>query len=232
MAETSSLHISVKGLHKSFSAPGGTLHVLKGINLSIEESEMIGIVGASGAGKTTFLHVLGTLETPTEGQVVINGMDLFASASESELAKYRNHSVGYVFQFHHLIPEFTAVENTMMPALIARIPRKQAIKKAMSLLERLNVADRAEHKPGELSGGEQQRVAVARALVMEPKLLLADEPTGNLDSITGEKIHDLLVELNREMGVTMIIVTHNEHLADRIPRVERMVDGVLVKEVR
>jgi len=203
--------------------------VLKGIDLTVEAGEMVAVVGASGAGKSTFLHVLGTLDAVTSGTITIDGADITKMAPTS-VAEFRNHTIGFVFQFHHLLPEFSAVENVAMPGLIAGLARKLAEKKATELLERVGLEHRLAHRPGELSGGEQQRVALARALVLNPKLLLADEPTGNLDVRTGAAIHKLVVELNRERGMTMIVVTHNEDLAARMPRRLHMADGRILSD--
>ncbi|RMH44205.1 MAG: ABC transporter ATP-binding protein [Deltaproteobacteria bacterium] len=218
--------IEVTDLHKSFEHGGRQLQILRGITFSLEPGDMAAIVGASGVGKSTLLHVLGTLDRPTSGSLRFNGEEL-TRMSPARLADFRNREIGFVFQFHHLLPEFTALENVMMPALIGRAPRAQARARALEMLERVGLAHRTTHKPGELSGGEQQRVALARALVGGPSLLLADEPTGNLDSHTGREIHDLFVELNRELGMTMLIVTHNPELAASMPRVLRMHDGGL-----
>lgn len=187
------------------------------------------IEGASGAGKSTLLHILGTLDRPTEGKVFFQGEDLF-SRSPVELAEMRNRNVGFVFQFHHLLPEFSALENTMMPGLIQGMSLRGAGKEAEKILVQLGLEDRLHHKPGQLSGGEQQRVAVARALMLKPRVILADEPTGNLDTQTGEEVHKLLVQINREEGITIIIVTHNPILAARMKRRVRLVDGKLQEE--
>ena len=225
--------IETSQLRKSFTMRAGELHVLKGIDLSINEGEMVGIVGASGVGKSTLLHILGTLDKPTIGKVFLNGIDIF-SLDEDSLATFRNETIGFVFQFHHLLPEFTALENVMMPGLINKGSRgqgskglsyKEIIKKAEVLLNEMGLSERKGHRPGELSGGEQQRVAVARALVLEPKIVLADEPTGNLDTETGEELFNLLIHLNKAKGITFIIVTHNESLSGRCHRTLRMVDG-------
>lgn len=218
--------LAVRELWKGFDHGGRRIDVLRGVTLNVAAGEIVVIVGASGAGKSTLLHVLGTLEAPTSGQIWVAGRDL-AALSSRELAQFRNRSIGFVFQFHHLLPEFTALENVMMPALIARVSQADSDARARKLLGEVGLADRLSHRPGELSGGEQQRVALARALVLDPRLLLADEPTGNLDSQTGAAMHDLFFELNRQHGTTMILVTHNESLAARIPRRLRMVDGLL-----
>lgn len=226
--------VETSQLKKSFVTKAGELQVLKGIDLSINEGEMVSIVGASGVGKSTLLHILGTLDKPTSGKVFFDRIDIF-SLDEDLLAAFRNKTVGFVFQFHHLLPEFTALENVMMPGLILRSQKssakgstsqyKEIHKKAERLLDEMGLSERKEHRPGELSGGEQQRVAVARALVLEPKIVLADEPTGNLDTETGEELFNLLIHLNKEKGITFIIVTHNELLSGRCHRTFRMVDG-------
>ena len=225
--------IETKDLKKSFTTKAGELQVLRGIDLSIKEGEMVGIVGASGVGKSTLLHILGALDKPTSGNVFCNGNDIF-SLDENSLASFRNKSVGFVFQFHHLLPEFTALENVMMPGLISMglgvqgfrdLSYKEVTERAERLLNELGLLERRGHRPGELSGGEQQRVAVARALILEPKVVLADEPTGNLDTTTGEELFNLLVHLNKEKGITFVIVTHNESLSKRCHRVLKMVNG-------
>ncbi len=216
--------IRVQQLFKSFG--NGTKHVevLKGLDLTFSRGEKAAIVGASGVGKTTFLHVLGTLDRPTSGKVLYEGKDIYA-LNEKDLAQFRNREIGFVFQFHHLLPEFNALENTMMPCLIQGIPGKEAASRAEAILALVGLKERLIHKPGELSGGEQQRVAVARALVLEPKVLLADEPTGNLDTRTGESVFDLLLEINRIKGVTLVVVTHNLKLAEKLSRQIQLVDG-------
>jgi lipoprotein-releasing system ATP-binding protein len=222
--------IETSQLKKSFITDAGNLHVLKGIDLSIKEGEMVGIVGASGVGKSTLLHILGALDKPTSGKVLYNGEDIF-SLNENSLALFRNKTIGFVFQFHHLLPEFTAIENVMMPGLISirreasGVRRKEIKEKAEKLLDEMGLSERRGHRPGELSGGEQQRVAVARALILEPKVVLADEPTGNLDTATGEDLFNLLINLNKEKGLTFVIVTHNESLSKHCHRTIRMVDG-------
>jgi lipoprotein-releasing system ATP-binding protein len=221
--------VSVRALEKSFTIERTQVPVLRGIDVELRAREMISIVGSSGAGKSTFLHIIGTIDTPTSGSVLIGGADPFRK-SRNELAAFRNRTIGFVFQFHHLLPEFSALENVMMPALIKRLPRAEAEGRARELLGVVGLGERLVHKPGELSGGEQQRVAIARALVLEPKLLLADEPTGNLDSKTSEGIHELLAELNVRYGLTVVVVTHNDALAQRLPRRLRMRDGLLMEE--
>ena len=216
--------IQVQGLQKVFKKGGTEIHALAGIDLTVQQGEMIVIVGASGAGKTTLLHILGTLDRPSQGKVLYQGKDLFAR-SEGALAALRNRDIGFIFQFYNLLPEFSALENTMMPALIQGMDREQARQQAEEILEEVGLKDRMWHKPGELSGGEQQRVAVARALVLHPTLLLADEPTGNLDSETGERIIQLIFSLNQAKGITLIVVTHNEALARRFPQQISLVDG-------
>jgi lipoprotein-releasing system ATP-binding protein len=202
------------------------LHILKGVNLTVRRGEFLSIAGPSGVGKSTLLHILGGLDRPTAGEVYYEGVEI-SRLPEGELAAFRNQTVGFVFQFHHLLPEFTALENTMMPALIGRQPLARAQEAAKGILQRVGLAERLTHRPGELSGGEQQRVAIARALALSPDVLLADEPTGNLDSKTGEAIFDLLRELNQEQGLTVVLVTHNEWFARRTDRLLRMADGQL-----
>ncbi len=216
--------VRVRGLRKSYITEAGKLEVLKGIDLDIKRGEMVSVVGASGVGKSTLLHILGTLDRPTSGEVFFDGVNVFGF-NDQELAAFRNKKIGFVFQFHHLLPEFNAVENAMMPALISGMPRKQAESRAEELLSELGLSGRLKHRPGELSGGEQQRVAVARALIMEPALVLADEPTGNLDTQTGRELFELLRKLNKKKGITFLVVTHNEILASECSVVLRMVDG-------
>jgi len=205
------------------------LPVLKGINLDISQGGILAIVGASGVGKSTFLHILGTLDRPTSGRILYGNIDVFALDS-NRIARFRNDHVGFVFQFHHLLPEFSALENVMMPALIRKIDRVKATEMAAAVLNEVGLGNRLQHRPGELSGGEQQRVAVARALMLSPDVVLADEPTGNLDSHTGEAIHDLLLSINKQRHVTFVIVTHNDKLAVRADRVLRMTEGRLIPE--
>ncbi len=216
--------IQVRQLFKSYKNGSRQVDVLKGIDLTFLRGERAAIVGASGVGKTTLLHIIGVLDRPTAGTVLYEGRDIFA-LGEKELALFRNREIGFVFQFHHLLLEFSALENTMMPCLIQGMAKKEAKARAESILTLVGLKDRLTHKPGELSGGEQQRVAVARALVLEPKVLLADEPTGNLDAKTGQAVFDLLGELNEIKGVTLIVVTHNLQLAGRLVRQIHLVDG-------
>jgi lipoprotein-releasing system ATP-binding protein len=221
--------VDIQALRKSFIHGGRVIEVLKGIDLSIAAGDMVAVVGASGVGKSTLLQVLGTLDQPTSGSIRYDGTDVTRELPAA-LADFRNRTIGFVFQFHHLLPEFTAEENCAMPALIAGVSRSAAMERARGLLDRVGLSHRRTHRPGELSGGEQQRVALARALIMEPRMLLADEPTGNLDSATGEEIHRLVVDLNRERGMSMLVVTHNTDLAHRMPRRVRMVDGRIEEE--
>jgi lipoprotein-releasing system ATP-binding protein len=216
--------VQVQRLFKSYGDKSKTVEVLKGVDLTFSQGEKAAVVGASGVGKTTLLHVLGTLDRPTAGKVLYEGKDVY-TLNEKGLAYFRNREIGFVFQFHHLLPEFNALENTMMPCLIQGIPKKESLSRAEAILTLVGLKERLSHKPGELSGGEQQRVAVARALVLEPKVLLADEPTGNLDEKTGESVFDLLQELNRIKGVTLIVVTHNLRLAEKLSRQIQLVDG-------
>ena len=211
-------------IEKSFYPPAGELKILKGVDLSIGEGEVLAIVGASGVGKSTFLHVLGTLDRPTSGNVLYDGKDVF-TLDNTSLASFRNRTIGFVFQFHHLLPEFTALENVMIPGMISSAHPAELKSRAEELLNELGVLERKDHRPGELSGGEQQRVAVARALILNPKVVLADEPTGNLDTATGEDLFTLLLRLNKDKGITFVLVTHNESLAKRCHRVLKMVDG-------
>jgi len=215
--------IQVKNIHKSF----GDLEVLKGITINVAKGEVVSIVGASGAGKTTLLQILGTLDTPSSGELVITERTV-SNLSRTALANFRNKHIGFVFQFHRLLPEFTALENIMMPAWIAGVEDNEAEKRGKELLSELGLNGRASHLPSELSGGEQQRVAVARALINKPDVLLADEPSGNLDSENAGMLHDLFFELRDKLGLTVIIVTHNEDLAARANRTLRMADGVII----
>ncbi|TLY35904.1 MAG: ABC transporter ATP-binding protein [Nitrospirae bacterium] len=216
--------IEAVDLHKSFHLGPTEVHVLRGVNLEIKRGELIAIVGASGVGKTTLLHILGTLDRPTSGTVRFDGEDVFMR-SDQGLADFRNQRIGFVFQFHHLLPEFTAVENVMIPSLIRRDTNTTARERAERMLVEVGLAHRLEHRTGELSGGEQQRVAVARALILQPDIILADEPTGNLDTHTGEEVFQLMRSLNRAKSITFVIVTHNEALSNQADRIVRMVDG-------
>lgn len=218
--------INISQLRKNFRSGEETLHILNGIDLQVEQGEILAIVGASGVGKSTFLHIVGGLEQPTSGTVHFGELNVYTMKPD-QIARFRNERVGFVFQFHHLLPEFSALENVMMPSLIRNQDRDQAVMSAALLLGEVGLGSRMHHRPGELSGGEQQRVAVARALVLNPHVVLADEPTGNLDSHTGESIHDLLKTINRGKGITFIIVTHNDKLARRADRVFRMAEGLL-----
>ncbi len=218
--------IQIRGLEKTYLMGDRRLEVLRGIDLDIQAGELVALTGPSGAGKSTFLHLLGTLDVPTRGLIRFAGVDVF-ERDEEERAIFRNDTIGFVFQSHHLLPEFTALENAMMPALIRRVSRDEARRRAVEVLGLVGLADRMDHRPGELSGGEQQRVAIARALCLSPRLLLADEPTGNLDPQTAEGIHQLLIELNVRTGVTAVVVTHNERLAGALPRRLRLLGGRL-----
>jgi len=216
--------LEVVDLCKSYGAGESRVDVLKGISIQLGKGETVALLGASGAGKSTLMHILGALDRPTLGSVRYEGEDIFAK-SESQLASFRNCSIGFVFQFHHLLPEFTALENVMMPAMINGTAKNEAVAAAREMLREVGLEHRLTHKPGELSGGEQQRVAVARALVLQPQLLLADEPTGNLDMKTSESIHELFEELHCRRGLSIMVVTHNERLAARTMRQIRLLDG-------
>ncbi len=218
--------VLIEGLTKSFEHMGRTLQVLRGIDLNIYPGQVIAVVGPSGAGKSTLLHCVGTLDLPTTGRIRLGSEEL-TTMSSSRLAAVRNRDIGFVFQFHHLLPEFTALENITIPGLISGRPKKEMEKRAAALLDEVGLSHRATHRPGELSGGEQQRVAIARALALDPKLVLADEPTGNLDTATSDAIHDLFFQINREHNTTIIVVTHNPTFAERMPRVVRMKDGLV-----
>ena len=219
--------IRITDLHKSFIMGSQELTVLKGIDLEIPRGQMVAVVGASGAGKSTMLHIMGMLDRPTKGTVYFDNQDLF-QMSEAQQAEFRNRRIGFVFQFHHLLPEFTALENACMPALIQRRPIEEVEQEATTLVQEVGLGQRLHHKPGELSGGEQQRVAVARALLQKPDLVLADEPTGNLDTHTGEALFGLLRDLNRTRKTTFVIVTHNDKLSAQSDRIIHMQDGMIV----
>jgi lipoprotein-releasing system ATP-binding protein len=212
-----------EGIQKSF----GSLKVLKGIDLAVKEKEIVSIVGSSGAGKSTLLHILGTLDMPDEGEVFYDGKPI-SGLKNDKLASFRNKTIGFIFQFHHLLPEFTAMENVCIPAFIGNVPRKEAESKAKELLGLMNLSDRMSHKPSALSGGEQQRVAVARALINNPRIILADEPSGNLDSTAARELHQLFFTLRDQFGQTFIIVTHNQELAGMADRTILMKDGKIV----
>lgn len=216
--------LSIRNVFKSYFLHGKRIDILRAVSVDIEQGELVSLIGASGAGKSTFLHVVGTLDAPAAGEVLFDQRSIF-TLNDAEIAEFRNRTIGFVFQSHYLLPEFTALENVAMPALIQRKERGPVMREARELLERVGLGSRLEHRPGELSGGEAQRVALARALVLKPALLLADEPTGNLDPTTGEGIHQLLRDVNRDLGITAVVVTHNEALAQSMPRRLRLSDG-------
>ena len=216
-----------KDLHKIYKNGPKELHVLKGINLEIGASSMICIVGPSGAGKSTLLHLLGGLDRPTKGEVTVDGNNLY-SLSDAERARFRNKKIGFIFQFYHLLPEFSALENVMLPALIANgRDKKSLIQKARSGLDRVGLSERLDHRPSQLSGGEQQRVAIARALMNDPQILFCDEPTGNLDSKTGESITQLLCSLSQENGKSVVVVTHEKEIAEKADKIFHIKDGII-----
>jgi lipoprotein-releasing system ATP-binding protein len=223
--------VVVSNVKKSFRHMGRTLDVLRGVDMEIRDGEMIGIVGPSGAGKSTLLHCIGTLDVPTAGTIRLAGEEV-TSLSGARLAELRNRTIGFVFQFHHLLPEFTALENVLMPGLVQGKPKRELELRARALLEEVGLKERVQHRPGELSGGEQQRVALARALYLEPRLLLADEPTGNLDTATSAQVHELFFAINQQRGTTIVVVTHNPVLAERMARVVTLQDGRIEKDER
>ena len=227
MSNPSETLIRIVDLHKSYYDGESELPVLRGIDLEIKTSELLAVVGASGVGKSTLLHIMGTLDRPTAGHVLYGDQDVF-SMQDTELARFRNKEVGFVFQFHHLLPEFNALENVAMASLITTQNNKAIYEEAASLLEYVGLAERFSHYPGQLSGGERQRVAIARALINKPKVVLADEPTGNLDQRSSEAVHELLWDLNAKSGQTFVIVTHNTELAEQVDRVVQLVDGKAV----
>jgi len=222
--------VKVENVEKRFMHEGHEVTILRGIDFTIESGEMLSIVGASGAGKSTLLNLLGTLDLPSSGRIYFKDEDI-TDYSSARLAEFRNQHLGFVFQFHHLLPEFTALENVMMPGLIRGERKAKLSKAATDLLSDVGLAHRLSHRPGELSGGEQQRVALARALILNPELVLADEPTGNLDSATSSAIHELLFQLNRDRGTTFLVVTHSQELAGQMPRVIHMRDGRIETDV-
>lgn len=224
--DSKNILLSTKALAKTYQLGKNKVAIFENLTLEIKYGEMIAIVGPSGTGKSTLLHLLGGLDKPTEGSVFMDGFDI-CKLSDVDLAKVRNKDIGFVFQFHHLLPEFSAVENTMMPLLVGGMTQKESFQLASSMLKQVGLGTRLEHRPGELSGGEAARVALARALVTKPKLLLADEPSGNLDSRTGEEIHQLLKQMHKECSLTSVIVTHNERLAAICSRVLHLEDGRL-----
>ena len=216
--------LELKNIHKSFMLNGNIIKVLNGIDVIVNQGDSIAIIGASGAGKSTLMNIMGTLDPPSRGAVLYKGQEVW-NMDESRLCNIRNHEIGFVFQFHHLLPEFNALENAMMPALISRSDNRAARENAMGILTDVGLGNRLSHRVGELSGGEQQRVAIARALIMKPRILLADEPTGNLDRVTGEEIIDMLIRIKEEQGLSLVIVTHNQKLAEKMSRVTEIVDG-------
>jgi len=226
--ETGGPLIRMQGICKQFQNSGTVIEILNNLSFDIDAGETIAILGESGIGKSTFLHVLGTLEPPDQGEIIYNGVDI-SRFDSTRLAGFRNSIMGFVFQFHYLLEEFTALENIMMPGLIKRLKRDEVQETAASILTRVGLAHRLHHRVSQLSGGEQQRVALARALVLKPEILLADEPTGNLDKKNSKQIHDLLLELNKEFGMTIVVVTHNLHLADYMNRQLTLLDGKLVE---
>ncbi|MDE0340713.1 MAG: ABC transporter ATP-binding protein [Nitrospinae bacterium] len=227
--EVSTQVIVTRGLEKSYVMGRGEVMALSGVDLEVAHGEMVAVMGVSGAGKTTLLHLLGALDRPTKGEVILEGKNL-SDCSEIELARLRNQHVGFVFQFHHLLPEFSGLENVMIPGLLRGARKKEVEEQAKELLSRMGLADRWSHRPGELSGGEQQRVAIARALINNPSIVLADEPTGNLDSSTAETIFELLREINERSRQTILVATHNASMAEKMDRVIAVVDGKIAQK--
>ena len=217
--------LQARNIRKSY----GKLEILKSVNIDVQPKEIVTILGASGAGKSTLLHIIGTLDRPDSGQITVNGLDV-GKLNQTRLSAFRNEYIGFIFQFHHLLPEFTALENICIPAYIAKRSRKDSEKRGLELLEMLGLKHRSDHKPSELSGGEQQRVSVARALMNKPLIVLADEPSGNLDSANAESLHKLFVQLRDDFGQTFVIVTHNEDLAELSDRKIMMKDGQIISE--
>ena len=218
--------LECRQLTREFREGGSTLHVLRGVDIAIRPAERVAIIGASGSGKTTLLQIMGGLDEPTEGEVYVHG-EAMHGTSEAAKGELRNRYIGFVYQFHHLLPEFTAEENVAMPLLIRRQPKPEALDKARALLARVGLGERLTHKPGELSGGERQRAAVARALIARPQIVLADEPTGNLDAGNGEHVLGLMLELNQELQTSLVVVTHDHAIASRMDRILVLEDGVL-----
>ena len=226
MTDSAEAVLECRGVVRRFREGGSTLEVLRGVDLTVHAGELVAIIGSSGSGKTTLLQIMGGLDDPTEGEVIVGGQSM-AHTGETEKGVLRNRYIGFIYQFHHLLPEFTARENVAMPLLIRRVPRVQALQQADELLSRVGLGGRLDHRPGELSGGERQRAAVARALITRPRLVLADEPTGNLDSGNGEHVLRLMLELNRELGTSLVVVTHDHAIAAQMDRVMVLEDGVL-----
>lgn len=220
--------LKAEDLHKTYKTTAEELGVLKGVNLGIKKGEFVSVIGPSGSGKSTLIHILGALDRPTRGKVYLNSVDLFAN-SDTTLSRVRNNAIGFVFQFHHLLPEFTALENVVLPARIGGRSDSECVKRGRDLLCEVGLEQRAEHRPGELSGGERQRVAVARALMNEPQIVLADEPSGNLDRENSEILLNLLLQLNKEKQITFLVVTHNEDIASTVDRKFRLVDGKVLE---
>ncbi|HJP03659.1 MAG: lipoprotein-releasing system ATP-binding protein LolD [Chromatiales bacterium] len=223
-----SIVLSCEALVRDFEEGGRKLHVLRGLNFQVRAGERVAVIGESGVGKTTLLQLLGGLDLPTTGKVCVQGQDL-ATISDKQRGKLRNQALGFVYQFHHLLPEFSALENVAMPLLVRREAASDALEEAAELLQKVGLSERMTHRPGQLSGGERQRTAVARALITRPAVVLADEPTGNLDHATGERVFDLMLDLNREFGASLVVVTHDTHLAGRMDRTVMLENGLLVE---